>query len=108
MTEGGLPPIVGMILALYFNVTVTNNGPENVSPLSIKLELINNGNKTSIDKDLIYYESNNFTLNSGETSVRRVDLLVDLDTEQRIVNSHQNFVATIISNEIVLDERDLY
>jgi hypothetical protein len=108
MIGGGLPAIVGVIVAINFNLTVRNSGTENVSQLSINIALINNETKAPIgENNLFYYEPNNFTLTSGETSNRKIDFFIDLDTEQQMMASHQNFLATLISNGTVLGERNL-
>jgi hypothetical protein len=108
ITRAGLPAIVGVTVSISFNLTMRNTGTENISQLNVQLALFNNGTKTVIDESNLFSYPSNFTLNSGETSSKEIVFLVDLITEQQMINSHQNFLATIISNGTVLDERTLF
>lgn len=107
---GGLPAIVGVTVAISFNVSIKNIGTENISQLNVKLDIVTNDTSSLRieDNNLYYYDMQNFTLNTGETTSRKIDFFVDLDTQQQMMNSHQNFIATLTSNSTVLDTRQLF
>ena len=104
---GSLPPIVGVTMVISFNITVQNIGTENISNLNVDVKMLSNETNTNIEEYLYYYEQN-FTLDSGQTTSTKIDFFVDLNAQQQMINSHQNFLATLTSNGTVLDERKLF
>jgi hypothetical protein len=104
---GSLPPIVGTTMAISFNITIKNMGTENISNLNVDVKLLSNQTEDNIH-DYLYFYDQNFTVGSGETNSTQVDFFVDLSIQQQMINSHQNFLATLSSNGTLLDEHKLF
>ena len=104
---GGLPPIVGVTMYVSFNLTVQNTGTEDLYGLNITVERIANDSESQYYY-WWYYHNGTFALRATESAQIRVELFPDLGSWRQMIDSHQNFLATLSVNGTVLDERKLF
>jgi hypothetical protein len=104
-----LPTVVGMTSISTFNITIENNGTVPLSGLNVTIERIANDNRTNPDSYSYPTSSDyNFSLSVAETKVVKVYIIADMRITMVYGNSNQNFLATLTSNETVLDTCKLY
>ncbi len=104
---GSLPCIVGVIVAIQFNVTVENRGSENLTGLTVHLKILSNDTATPLEG--CWYSNYNLTINSGQTVSTEIDFFIDFVNAWTMRDSHQNFSATLIAADgAVLDECRLF
>jgi hypothetical protein len=104
---GSTATIVGVTTAITFNITIQNTGTTNLTNLNINLALLNNQTKP-INPDTLYPQQVNFTLTTGETKSTQIDYFINLDNRQHAMQTHQNYQATLTTNNTTLAQRKLY
>jgi len=103
---GSLPCLVGVTVAIRFNITVQNTGIQNQTGLNVQLKILSNDTATPLEN--CWYSNDNLTINSKQTGSIEIDYFIDFPTAWGMRDSHQNFSATLTSNGTILDERTLF